>query len=237
MTTDIQVAVRTPGWGHWVRVLALTTFMPQFNFKLYHTSPLMPLPKRLFPNVIHVTKLDTKSPIICEHGWISALPYQQSDFSKTLCIRRVSARSNQNDNWNQFDQILTVSDIKEPGDFPPVVLETPISHSPFPSQIISCNDTNNYGFLTEKYPDYSSRIVFPITLYRQQIRHLVGIAGYNLFWECAYYKIPCTLYRSTFFNDSHRRLDLLGKDPIPASFTNGAPSVARALADWWLRNI
>ncbi|MEO1134682.1 MAG: hypothetical protein AAFX40_18525 [Cyanobacteria bacterium J06639_1] len=98
---------------------------------------------------------------------------------------------------------------------------------------IASNEVNNCRWLQDKYPNYTRRTVYPITRMRSQIEHLVGIAGYNLFWECAYYQIPCALYPSTWHSDSTVRMQRLGDRPYPDSFANGAPLAARAIWDWW----
>ncbi|WP_156820218.1 hypothetical protein [Synechococcus sp. PCC 7336] len=225
----IQVAVNAPGWGHWTRILALVIHLPQIHFKVYHTLSHVPLPKWI-NNVEVVSQLQPHQPIVCEHGWESARPYGPNDFSHSLCIRKISRRR---PDLAGYDRLITVSDVDEAGDFPPVVLETKASERSYDSNVIVSSEKKNHQFLREKYPAYSHQVIYPITVMRNSIKHLIGIAGYNLFWECAYYQIPCKLYPSTWLNDSHRRLARLGKRALPAPFINGAPSVARTMLEWW----
>ncbi|MGF1574764.1 MAG: hypothetical protein ACFCU9_02270 [Cyanophyceae cyanobacterium] len=231
----LQVAANLYGWGHWTRILALAVHLPQVQFQVYNTMmPKLPQPHWI-PNVERVSTLETGMPLICDYSWQSALPYQPSDFPKSLCIRRHTP----GESWDPrpFSQTLLAADLNRPGHFPPVVLETPIVNKPFDSHIVVSSEQSNHHFLAQLYPTYSHRVVFPVTSFRQQIQHLVGIAGYNLFWECAYYGIPCTLHRATHVNDSHHRLDELGDRPMPDPFVNGAPALAQALYDWWIHNL
>ena len=229
----IQVAANAPGWGHWTRVLALATYLPDYRFDIYHRLSSVPIPPWL-KNVRQVNELRTNQALICEHGWESARPYNPEDFTKCLCIRKASRLR---PDMVGFDKIITVSDIDQDGDYPPVVLETKASKRQYASHVIASSEIRNNKYLSGLYPDYSKEIIFPITVMRNSIQHLAGIAGYNLFWECAYYQIPCTLYRSTWANDSHRRLERLGKRPMPSTFENGASKVASALLSWWLSEV
>ncbi|NJK64952.1 MAG: hypothetical protein HC921_21605 [Synechococcaceae cyanobacterium SM2_3_1] len=210
-------------------MLALAVHLPYIHFLIYNMDPKVPLPVWI-SNVKRVTTLIDGYPIICEHGWEAAEPYQKNDFSASLCIRKISRVT---PDKNSFDHIITVSDINQDGDYPPVVLETPLIDTAFDPYIIISTEGNNRKFLKEKYPDYSYRVVYPVTSMRNSIKHIAGIAGYNLFWECAYYQIPCTLYPSVWRNDSHARLEKLGNDPMPPTFTNGAKEVALAMLQWW----
>ncbi len=226
----IQIAANAPGWGHWTRVLALVTYLPQFHIKLYHRMGKVLIPQWI-RNVEVVATLETGIPLICEYGWEACRPYQPSDFPHSLCVRKISR---QRPDEAGYDRILTISDLDQIGDFPPTVLETPALTQPFDSHIIVASETRNHAFLKEKYPTYSQKIVYPITTMRRSIQHLVGIGSYNLFWECVYYQIPCTFYPSTWKNDSNWRLAHLGDRPLPDPFVNGAPEVAKAMAEWWL---
>ncbi|WP_156820064.1 hypothetical protein [Synechococcus sp. PCC 7336] len=226
---SIQVAANAPGWGHWTRILALAAHLPQIQFDVYHTASKVPIPPWM-KNVKATSSLKTNQPLVCEHGWESARPYKPSDFTNCLCIRKISRR---NPDIAPYDRILTISDLGQKGDFEPVVLETPASSRTYHSHIIVSSEKRNHQFLRNIYPDYSHEVIFPITTMRKSIKHLAGIAGYNLFWECAYYQIPCTLYPSTWLNDSHRRLQKLGSSDMPPTFKNGANEVASEMLDWW----
>ncbi|NJM00562.1 MAG: hypothetical protein HC924_18105 [Synechococcaceae cyanobacterium SM2_3_2] len=206
-------------------MLAIAAYLPHIRFHFYNRRLRHQIPDWIH-NVKQVTTLEPGKGILCEHGWESAHPYQPHDFTHSLCIRKISR---QNPDMAGYDTILTVSDINRTGDFPPVVLETPALPQPCASHIIASSEKKNRQFLAALYPHYAQEIVFPLTAYRLHLNHVVGIAGYNLFWECAYYRIPCQLYRSQWFNDSHWRLDQLGEHPIPSLSQNGAPLVAEAL--------
>lgn len=226
----IQVAANMAGWGHWTRILALALHQPQVQFEIYNAViPNLPLPKWI-PNIKRVYSLQKGIPLVCEHGFESLNPYQASDFPKILCVRKTSRES---PDPNVYTQVMTVSDLDKPGDFSPVVLETPLVNKPFPNHVLVCNEASNLEYLRRLHPDYTHKLVHPITSMRQQIEHLVGIGSYNLFWECAYYGIPCRLYPSVWPNDSLWRMGQLGERPMPGHFENGAPALSQAIWSWW----
>lgn len=230
----LQMAANLTGWGHWTRMLAIAQQLPQVQIQIYHQLHKVPLPS-FIKNVEQVQRLEVDQPIICDRDWNSVWPYQPEDFRCGLCVHRLL--SMQPFDPAEYDQVLYLSDQGIQGDFNPVVLETPELNQNFDSHVIASSEIHNTRFLREQYPDYSRRIIYPITAMREQIKHLVGIAGYNLFWECAYYQIPCTLYPSLHRNDSNLRLERLGDQPFPGPFANGAPEVAKAVLDWWLQVI
>jgi hypothetical protein len=209
-------------------MLAIAAYLPQVQFYFYNQRVRIQIPAWI-QNVKQVNSLEPGQPILCEHGWESAHPYQPQDFSQSFCVRKISR---QKPDIAGYDGLLTVSDLDLEGDFPAVVLETPALKQPFASHVIASSEKQNRQYLAELYPDYSQEIVYPLTAYRLSLEHVVGIAGYNLFWECAYYKIPCQLYRSQWFNDSHWRLEQLGDRPLPDLAENGAPWVAAELLVW-----
>lgn len=225
----IQVAASAPGWGHWTRVLAIARELPDFGFEVYHPSPHVPLPP-LVPNVVRVDRLRVGKPVVLEHGWECARPHRPNAFATSFCVRKASRTR---PDMAPIARVLTVQDLGSPGDVSPVVLRTPAVKRPFAPRVIVSSESSNRTFLKERHPEHSDRIQFPITAFRRSLEHVAGIAGYNLFWECVHYRIPCTLYPSTWFNDSIERMHRLRQLGWPDQVKNGAPEVAEALRDWW----
>lgn len=226
----IQVAANMAGWGHWTRILAIALHQPQVQFDVYNTViPSLPLPKWI-PNVKRVTSLKTGIPLVCEHGYESLNPYRAEDFPRILCVRKASRTK---PDRNVYHRVITISDLDFCGDFPPVILETPVVDEPFPERVLVCNEVNNLKYLKALHPDYTHKLIYPITSMRGKIKHLVGIGSYNLFWECVYYQIPCKLYPSVWPNDSIWRMKQLGERPMPEKFVNGAAAVGQEICKWW----
>jgi len=228
--SHIQVAANMAGWGHWTRILAIALHQPHVQFDVYNTViPNLPLPKWI-PNVKRVTALQTGIPLVCEHGYESLSPYSAGDFSQILCVRKASRT--QPDEID-YHEIITVSDLDFLGDFPPVILQTPVINKNFPNRVLVCNEASNLEYLKGLHPDYTHKLVHPITSMRGRIEHLVGIGSYNLFWKCVYYEIPCKLYPSIWPNDSIWRMKQLGERPMPKQFANGALAVGKQVCSWW----
>lgn len=227
---SIQVGANLSGWGHWTRILAIALHLPQVHFRIYHTLHPVPIPS-FITNVTKVDRLETGQPIVCDRDWHSVQPYKPEHFTHSLCLHR--SISIQPFDPSQYDRVLYLTDVDAPGDIPPIVLETPPSAQPFPHRVIASNEIHNCRWLQARYPNYARRTVYPITRMRSHIEHLVGIGGYNLFWECAYHQIPCTLYPSTWYNDSVVRMKRLGDRLLPDTFDNGAPIAAQVILEWW----